>query len=87
MCNEDVDDFLAAFKLVPDWFVTSKMNKKNYTALYADDHILFSDEDSGGVTFCCNEVGILSVNLNNINLDNTFHEDDPDYFYQTSGLA
>ena len=54
------------------------MIKKLYNALYADDGPLFLDDDSGDVTFCCNEMGILSVNLNNINLDNIFDEDDPD---------
>ena len=65
-------------KFNPDWFVTSKMIKKLYTALYADDGLLFFDEDSVNVIFCCNEMGILSVNLNNINPDNNFAEDDPD---------
>ena len=65
-------------KFNPDWFVTSKMIKKLYTALYADDDSLFFDEDSVNVIFCCNEMGILSVNLNNINPDNNFAEDDPD---------
>ena len=65
-------------KLIPNWFVTSKMIKKLYTALYADHGLLFFDEDSGNITFCCNEMGILTVNLNNINLDNNFDEDDPD---------
>ena len=46
--------------------------------MYADADLLFFDEDSD-VTFCCNEMGILSVNLNNINLDDTnYEEDDPD---------
>ena len=27
MCHETIDDRLAALKLVPDWFVTSKMIK------------------------------------------------------------
>ena len=54
------------------------MIKKLYNALYADDGPLFLDDDSGDTTFCCNEMGILSVNLNNINLDNIFDEDDPD---------
>ena len=40
--------------------------------------LLFFDEDSGDVTSCCNEMRIFSVNLNNINLDNNFGEDDPD---------
>ena len=54
------------------------MIKKLFTPFYADDGLLFFHEDSGDVTFCCNETGILSVNLNKINLDCNFHEDDPD---------
>ena len=46
--------------------------------MYADDGLLFLDEDFGDVTFCCDELGILSGNVNNINLDNNFDEDDPD---------
>ena len=45
--------------------------------MYADADLLFFDEDSD-VTFCCNEMGILSVNLNNINPDNNFDEVDSD---------
>ena len=81
MCNEAVDDSLTALKLIPDWFVTSKMIKKLYTALYANENILYFNQDSGDVTFCCNEMGILSVNLNNINLDNNFDEDYPDALF------
>ena len=63
-------------KFVPDWFATSKVIKKFYTASYADDNF---DEVSGNVTFCCNEMGIFGVNLNNISFDNTnYEEDDPD---------
>ena len=40
MCNKTVGDFRPALKLVPDWFVTSKIFKKLLTALYADDNIL-----------------------------------------------
>ena len=78
MCDEIVDDSLAAVKLIPDWFVRSKMIKTLYTALYADIGLLFFDEDPGDVTFCCDEMGILSVNLNDINLDNNSDADDPD---------
>ena len=55
--------------------------------MYANDGLLFFYEYSDNITFCCNnfrlwlwlDVGILSVNLNNINLDNTnYEEDDPD---------
>ena len=56
------------------------MIKKLYTALYADDSLLFFDEDSSNVTFCCNEMSILIIDLNNINPDNdnNFDEDDLD---------
>ena len=54
------------------------MIKKIYTALYADDGLLFLDEDYGVVTFCSHEMGILVVNLDNINLDSNFNKDDPD---------
>ena len=73
-----VDDSLAATKFIPDWFVTSKMIEKLYTALYTDENILYFDEDSGNVEFSCSENGILCINLNNINLHNNFDEDDPD---------
>ena len=71
MCEEAVDDCLAALKFIPDWFVTSKMIKKLLTTLYADDNILNFNEDSANVVFSCNEIGILNIDLNNINLDDT----------------
>ena len=78
MCDEAVDDSLAALKLIPGWFVTSKMIKKLFPALYGDENILYFNKDSGNVIFFCNEMGILNIDLNNINLDNKFDEDDPD---------
>ena len=41
MCYEAVDDCLAAFRFIPDWFVTSKMIKNLFTALYADDNTIY----------------------------------------------
>ena len=39
---------------------------------HADNGLLFFDEGSGGATFCCNEISILSVNLhNNFDEDNS----------------
>ena len=32
MCDEAVDGSLAALKLIPDWFVTSKMIRELFTA-------------------------------------------------------
>ena len=57
MCNKAVDESLAALKLIPDWFVTSKMIKECFNALYADAYILYFNEDSGNVAFSCNEIG------------------------------
>ena len=71
MCDKAVDDYLAAVKFVPDWFVTSKMIKILFTAVYADENVLLFNEDSGNVIFICNEMGILNVDLNNNNLDHT----------------
>ena len=53
------------------------MIKEVFTALFADENILYFNEDSGNVVFSCNKMGILNINLNNINLDNNFDEDDP----------
>ena len=46
--------------------------------MYADENILYFNEDSGSIIFPCNEIGILNIDLNNINLNNNFDEDDPD---------
>ena len=76
MCDEAVDYSLAALKLIPDWFVTSKMIRKLYTACHTDNGLIFLDEDFGDLTFCSNEIGLINVNLNNINLDNNFEKND-----------
>ena len=55
------------------------MIKKLLAALYADDNILYFDEDYGDAVFSCNEMGILSIFVNNINLDDiNYDEDDPE---------
>ena len=36
-----VNDFLGVSKFILEWFITSKMIKKLYTALSADDDLLF----------------------------------------------
>ena len=54
------------------------MIKKRFTALYADEKILWFNEDSGNVEFSFNEMDILNIDLNNTNFDNNFDEDDPD---------
>ena len=78
MCDKAVDDSLAALKLIPDWFVTIKMTKNPFTALYADENILYFHEGYGNVSFNCNGMAILYIDLNKINLDNDFDKDDLD---------
>ena len=52
------------------------MIEKFFTALYADENVPCFDEDSGNAGFNCNEIGTLNIDLNNINRDNNFDEDD-----------
>ena len=78
MCDEAVDGFLAPLKLIPDWFLTSKMIKKLFAALYTDENILYFNEDSRNVVFSFNKMSILDIDLNNITLDNDFDKNDPD---------
>ena len=88
LCNKGVDDFLPALKFVPDWFITSKIIKNVLTALYADENKLNFNENSGDVVFSCNKMGILSIDLNNINLgDINYDEDDPETIIHIRLLA
>ena len=73
ICDEAIDDFLAALKFVPDWFVTSKVIKIHFTFFYADENILYFNEDSGNVVFTCNVCynrklnGVINSNQLNYN--------------------
>ena len=62
----------------------AKWLKKTYFFFYKNESVFYFTEDFGDVTFCCNELGILSVNHNNINLGNDLDEGVPDY--QTFGF-
>ena len=75
MCDEAVDDCLAALKLLPDWFVARKMTKKPFTALNADENILYFNKGSGEVAFNCRGMGTISIDLNSVSLDDNFNED------------
>ena len=78
MCDEAVDGVIAALKLIPNWFVTSKMIKNLLTALCADENIHYFNDHSSNVIFSSNEKSILNTDINNINLDNKFDEYDPE---------
>ena len=55
---------------------------------YSQMMIYFFDEDFGNVTFSSDEMGILSIDLNNINLDDgSFYEDDCDIIIHVTLIA
>ena len=57
------------------------MIKILFTALYACENILYFNENSANSNsaFGCNGMSILSIDLNNINFNDTnYDEDDPD---------
>ena len=47
MCDKAVDDFLPILNFVLNLFVGSRVIKKVFTALYADENILYVDEGFG----------------------------------------
>ena len=58
------------------------MIKVLFTALYTDENIFYFNEDSSNVVFNCNGMGILNIDFNNTNLDDTnYDEDDPILFF------
>ena len=52
-----------------------QMIKKFLDTLYANENILYFDEDSGKVVFHCDKMSIRDIDFNN--LDNDFDEDNP----------
>ena len=41
-----------------------------------NDNILYFNEDFGNAVFSCNQMGILNIDLNNINFDDINNEKD-----------
>ena len=74
--------YIQHYKIIRNWFITSKMIKELFMLfrliLYDNKNILYFNEDSGNAVFSCIEMGILNIDLGNINLDNNFDEEDPD---------
>ena len=55
------------------------MIKKLFPALCTDDNIFYFNGDSSNAIFSCNEMGVLSIDLNNTSLDETnYDENDPE---------
>ena len=64
MCDEAVGDFQPTLNFLPDWFFSSKMIKKLFNTWYADENILYFDEDFGNAEFNCSDMSILNIDLN-----------------------
>ena len=55
--------------------------------MYTDENILYFDEERDNVVFSCNEMGVLNIDLDNINIDNNFDKDNLDTIILTRFLA
>ena len=66
------DPFMLAY--YPDKYKTQRMCHEAVDVLYADDNILYFNENSSDVILSCNEMGIHSIDL--YNLDDTNYDDD-----------
>ena len=75
MCDKAADSCLPKKKIVPDWFTKSKMIEKLDNTVISNDDIVFGDIDSDIVTFFSNDIGLNSVNLNKITLDDDNFDD------------
>ena len=88
MFGKAVDVCLSGLKFVSSWFVQSNMIKILFTALHAEENILYFNEDSSNVVFNCNGIRNLYIDLNNTNLDDTnYDEDDPETIIHIRPLA
>ena len=80
--------FFTGIEFVSDRFVISNIIRKRLTALYADKYIPYFIKNSGDTVFCCNEMGIFSTGLNDINLDDSnYDKDDPETIIHIRFLA
>ena len=53
MCDEAIDDCLAALEFIHGWFATSKILEKTDNALHSNDDTLFYNEDFDKVNIYC----------------------------------
>ena len=78
MCDKAVGTSPPALKVVPDWFVTNRMVEIPDNVVISENSVVFVNEDSHNVTRFSDNVGLNTIYVNNINLDNeNFVDDDP----------
>ena len=77
MCDKAVNAWLTALKFNRDWLVTSNMLELLDDAVFSNDVIDLNYIDSNIVTLFCDDMGIHTRDLYNINLgDNSFVDND-----------
>ena len=75
ICDKTVESHLVALNFVLDWFVTSKIIENLGNPVFFNDHIFLGKLASDIVTFFSNDIGVSSINLNNINHDDDNFDD------------
>ena len=85
--NKAVYACLLVLKFIPDWSVTSKMLEALNKVIISNNDINRDFTDSNIVRFFGDNMDILSVDLNNINLDVNFDEHDPKTIIHVTYIA
>ena len=87
-CDKTVDSYLPLFKFFCNWFVTSKIIKKIDHFVFSSDDEVFGYIDSDIVTFFSNYIDLISIKLNNNNVDDENLDDcDPETFNHVKLMA
>ena len=74
MCDKVVDFFQLLLIFLPD-----KMYQKLDNTVFCNDDIIFNVLDSDIVTYFSSDMGLNTINLNNVNLDvDNFDDYDPE---------
>ena len=74
-CVKAIDSYLPPFKLISDLFVTNKMVEKLDNAVFFNNDIVFGEIDSDIATFYSTDIGLNSINFNNVNCDDDNFDD------------
>ena len=75
--DKAVDACVPALKFVPDWFNTNEMLEKLGNVVLSNGDIDLDDIDCDTVTFFSDGIGLVTIEFNNINLDDyNFDEGD-----------
>ena len=78
-CDEAINSHLLILKLVPDWFIINNMIEKLDNSVFSNYDVIFGVLDYDLVTFFSNDIGLNSINLNNVDLaDDNFEDCDPE---------